>query len=109
MARVRTRKLFWTNSTSEGVVAHTVYSGQATDTSFLASVDAGSVAPLARVEMPASELVLAAGMLTEGEWQFAVCSEDQNGNFSDPYQASGWRNVPLDLTAPLPPSAGGIA
>lgn len=108
MARVRTRRLYWNSSASTDVSGYSVYRGPAADTDFLAKVDAGQVTPLGTTPKETTEFVLTAGLLPEGNHQFAVCSMDVNGNYSDPYQNAGWVNVPLDLTAPLPPTTGGI-
>lgn len=107
MSRVRTRRLYWAPSPSTDVESYSVYAAPAGDTGFLAAVDAGTVAPL-YADVAGTEVVLSGGVIPEGDWQFAVCAVDDAGNYSDPYQAAAWANVPLDLTAPLPPTSGGV-
>jgi hypothetical protein len=107
MSRVRTRRLFWSPSPSTDVVGYAVYAAPAGDTTFIPKVDAGTVAPLF-ANVATSEAVLSGGAIPEGTWQFAVCAIDDAGNYSDPYQAATWVNVPLDLTAPQPPPSGDV-
>jgi hypothetical protein len=106
MARVKERELFWDPPADTDISHYAVYSGAPDVPDFLANVDAGIVEPLAEPAEPV--LRLTEGMLEEGNYQFAVCSVDGAGNFSDPYQHPAWQSVPLDLTAPNPPSGGGL-
>lgn len=106
MSRVRTREIFWEAPADTDITGYAVYSGSPQDQNFLAEVDAGAVPPLE--EVTETSLQLGEGSLPEGNYQFCVCSKDAAGNFSDPYQHPAWQNVPLDLTAPNPPSGGGL-
>ena len=106
MARIRKRELYWDAPGDSDISGYAVYSGDPQNQQFLPEVDAGSVEPLR--EVTGTSLVLDEGDLPEGNYQFAVCSKDTAGNFSDPYQHPAWQNVPLDLTAPKPPAGGGL-
>lgn len=106
MARVRTRELYWDAPADTDIVGYAVYSAAPDVPNFLARVDAGDIDPLA--EVTETSLTLGEGDLPEGNYQFAVCSKDVAGNFSDPYQHPAWQSVPLDLTPPGPPSGGGL-
>jgi hypothetical protein len=107
MARIKTRTLFWDASPSTDVVGYAVYAEPAGDTTFVSRVDAGSVTPLFP-NVAETSVVLTDGVIAEGDWQFAVCAQDDAGNFSDPYQNAAWVNVPLDITAPAAPTNGGV-
>ena len=107
MSRVRTRRLFWSPSPSADLAGYAVYAAPAGDSTFVAQVDAGNVVPLFP-SVTASEVILSSGAIPEGTWQFAVCAVDNTGNYSDPYQSASWVNVPLDLTAPQPPTGGNV-
>ena len=107
MSRVSERRLYWDAPANSGPVTYAVYSGDTGNTNFIAEVDAGNVAPMWE-ELMTTEILLVEGSLPEGNYQFAVCAVDVNENYSDPYQHPAWANVPLDLTAPNPPTGGGL-
>ncbi len=106
MSRVKERQIFWDPPSDTDITGYEVYSDDPQNSDFLDEVDAGVVTPLATTTAP--ELTLSEGLLPEGNYQFAAVSKDTAGNLSDPYQHPAWQNVPLDLTAPNPPSGGGI-
>ena len=108
MSRVRQRRLFWSPSPSADLAGYAVYAAPAGDAAFVAQVDAGNVVPLFP-SVAAAEVILSSGAVPEGNWQFAVCAVDTAGNYSDPYQSASWVNVPLDLTAPQPPTLGNVS
>lgn len=104
MSRVRERRLFW--EVPEGVSHSNVYVGDPTDSAFLANVDSGAMPVAHRTQ--GTEWVLGENTLDEGMYQFAVVTEDEAGNFGDPYQHPAWVNVPLDLTPPGAAFGGGF-
>lgn len=106
MARVRTRELYWEAPGDTDITGYAVYAGSPDSPSFLVDVDAGTVDPLGETDK--TSYPLGEGALPEGNYQFAVCSKDTAGNFSDPYQHPAWKSVPLDLSAPNPPKGGGL-
>lgn len=106
MARVRSRRVFWEAPADSDVNGYVFYVGDPQSGSFLADVDAGQVEPFR--ELTGTEIILGEGAIDEGNYQFAVCSQDTAGNYSDPYQHPAWQNVPLDLSAPNPPTGGGL-
>jgi hypothetical protein len=106
MSRVRVRELYWEAPADTDISGYVVYSAAPDVPNFLANVDAGQIEPLG--ETAETSYTLGEGALPEGNYQFAVCSKDTAGNFSDPYQHPAWQSVPLDLTAPNPPSGGGL-
>lgn len=113
MSRVRERRVFWVNPNVPDFQESLFYAGASDIQNFVAQVDAGAVAPLARIPgEPGEESQIILGEntgLEEGTYQFAVVAQDSNGNFSDPLQVAAWTAVPLDLTPPPPPTGGGIA
>ena len=106
MSRVKSHTLSSDPSPSQDVVGYFWYAAPANDGQFLAKVDAGNVAPLNQTPTSTPSFTLVPGALPEGTYQFAECAVDSSGNVSDVYQAPVWVNVPLDLTAPLPPTNG---
>ena len=102
------KRLTWNAPPDTGVVGYKIYAGDAGVTDFLAKADLkpeeGGLAPYDST----TELFWDTHGLAEGSWQFAVCSYDEEDNESDPYQSSAWTSVPLDLTAPQPPSNGSV-
>jgi len=108
MAKIRGAKTV-TFDPSVGATAYRIYVAPAGQADFLAKADLkpeeGGLAPFAQIT--ASPWVTKG--LAEGRWQLALTAMDAEQNESDPYQAAGWVDFPLDLTAPLPPSNGSIS
>lgn len=108
MAKIRGAKTV-TFDASVGASAYRVYVAPAGQADFLAKADLkpeeGGLAPFA--EISASPWVTKG--LAEGHWQLAITAMDAEKNESDPYQAPAWVDIPLDLTAPPPPSNGSVS
>lgn len=113
MARQLKRRLRW--AVAPGTTHSNVHIAPASDAAFLEEIDSGSRPP--KVRLPVQdiaveqgvELALLAGDAPPGVYQFAIVAEDaDSGKFSDPYQASVWVAVPLDLTPLSPPFGGRI-
>ena len=106
MARVKQRELWWEAPPDTDITGYLVYAADPGVSSFLTDVDAGTVDVFKAVQD--TKCPLGEDDLPEGNWQFAVCSQDAAGNISDPYQHPAWKSVPLDLTAPGAPKGGGL-
>lgn len=102
MARLTTKTLWFTASTSPDVVNYRLYYAVGKD----ATVDYSSsfVDIQLKTEYDLSKLPVQ----VEDFYTFAVSAIDDVGNESDLSTTAGWKNVPLDLAAPVPPTAGGI-
>lgn len=112
MSYVRERRIGWTVPDVSDVEASVFYVGPAGVTTFLDQVSARTLQPFSVIPTGPGEtgtVILGENSgLDEGDYQFAVVVRDRNGNLSDPYQFSGWQNVPLDLTPPPPATDGFI-
>ncbi len=105
MAKIINRRLHWAAPVATDVIGYDVYVTDAADDSaaFLAMADTGQIDPAQRVGDPEYF-----PDQPEGNYQYCVIAVDDAGNESDPYQHTGWVNVPLDVTPPDAPSGGGI-
>lgn len=69
---------------------------------WLATIDAGGIAPFGKSVEPEIEIPH-----VEGTFDFAVVQVDAAGNMSDPATFTGWISVSLDLSPP-PAATGGL-
>lgn len=106
MAKIRQRRLFVDPPNATDLVGYDWYFADAAADSgqFLSDCDNGNAPnPPARTTAPQYF-----PDQPEGDYQFCVIAVDDAGNESDPYQHPAWVSVPLDVTPPDAPSAGGI-
>lgn len=113
MARIKQRRMFWDAPAATDVEAYEIYAelaGQFDNATFLTQADLdpadGGLVPHAEVLAPTTEYYLSA--LAEDTYRLAVVARDDAGNYSDPYQHPDWVSVPLDVSPPDAPSAGGL-
>lgn len=106
--RAKTKRLFWTASTSPDVVGYVVYAfpGATPNADALSAIAGGQVSPLGTPTAP--EFFITPGLLPDGAYDFYVAALDKSGNESDPLHAAQWEDVAEDTQAPNPPTGGGI-
>lgn len=110
MARIRRRRMFWTDPQATDLEAIEIYAGLAADyadnAAFLAAIEADQVTPHAEVTPGVGEYYLA--NLSEDTYHLAIAGRDDDGNHSDVAQHPAWIAVPLDVSPPDAPVAGGL-
>ena len=115
------RKLVWLPSPSRDVVKYAIYSAPSGNSvKFLSDIDAGLLEPsvfeVADLFVFLKDLPIVPVLtdsvgvgLPDGNWQFAICSFDKTGNFSDPHQSIPLKNVKIKFTPPVVPADGGVS
>ena len=104
MARIRTRKMKWTDPTATDLVSVEIYAEKgdaSTNADFLARIEADKVTPHAVVAKGVQSYFLA--NLDEATYNLAIAGLDDDGNHSNVAQDPSWVAAPLDITPPDAP------